>query len=80
MSGIAPCLCNTAAALDGLDSKEADKTILEAALADARETLAAVFRALLSELATDEAVRERVVQILTCLGWVGRRIRTRPGR
>lgn len=80
LSGIAPCLCNTAAALDGLDSKEADKTILEAALADARETLAAVFRALLSELATDEAVRERVVQILTCLGWVGAAYAYAPGK
>jgi len=80
LSGIAPCLSNTAAALDGLGSKDADKTILEAALKDARETLGAVFRALLSGLATDGTARERIVQILTSLGWVGAAYPYAPGR
>ena len=70
LSGLAPCLSNTARALEGLGAEDADERILKAALADARETLAGVFRALLSDLEADGTVRERPVQVLTCAGWV----------
>ena len=58
MSGVVPCFSHTAAALAGLTGKEADEKILKAALADARETLAAVFRALLSDLEAERRTRE----------------------
>lgn len=80
LSGLAPCLSHTAEALDGLRAKDADEKILKAALADARETLASVFRALLSDLATDGTVRERVIRILTCTGWVGAAYPYTPGK
>ena len=80
LSGLAPCLSNTARALEGLGAEDADEKLRKAALADARETLAAVFRALLSDLETDDTVRERIVQILTCLGWVGAAYPYAPGK
>ena len=70
MSGITPCLTNTAAILAELTGKDADEKILKAALMDARETLKNVYRAFLSSSTTDRTVRERSVQILTCMGWV----------
>ena len=77
---VVPCFAHTAAALAELTGRDADGKILEAALADARETLGAVFRALLSELATDGTVRERIVQVLTSLGWVGAAYPYEPGK
>ena len=80
LSGVVPCFSHTAAALAGLTGKEADEKILKAALADARETLAAVFRALRSDLEADDTARERIVQILTCMGWVGAAYPYAPGK
>lgn len=76
---IVPCFANTAAALGNLRAEDSDEQIRAAALADARETLKAVFRALLSAYATDETLRERIVQILTSLGWVGAPYPYTPG-
>ena len=77
---LVPCFSHTAAALAELTGKDADEKLRKAALADARETLAGVFRALLSDLETDDTVRERIVQILTCLGWVGAAYPYAPGK
>ena len=55
LSGVVPCFSHTAAALAGLTGKEADEKILKAALADARETLAA--EAVASLGSVDEAKR-----------------------
>mgnify|MGYP006916146632 FL=1 len=40
----------------------------------------AVFRALLADLATEETVRERTVQILTCMGWTKAPYPYAPGK
>ena len=59
-----------AAALGRLTALDADKTILEAATEDARETLKVVFRMLCEDLRTPETVRLRAVQIMTRMGWI----------
>lgn len=75
-----PCFSHTAEALAELTGRDADEKILKAALKDARETLAAIFRALLCARATDGTVRERSVQVLTCMGWVGAAYPYEPGK
>lgn len=75
-----PCLSHTAKALGGLTALDADGKLLAAAMEDARATLKAVFRALCEDLRTPEAVRQRIVQVLTRLGWVGAEYPYAPGK
>lgn len=75
-----PCLRHTAEALGELSALDADEKLLAAAMQDARATLKAVFRALCEDLRTPEAVRRRMVQIMTRLGWVGAEYPYAPGK
>ena len=75
-----PSLVHTAKALGELGSVDADEKLLAAAIKDARATLGAVYRALCEDLRTPEAVRQRIVQILTRLGWVGAEYPDAPGK